>query len=183
LAVLLVFATGACSDPVTPVSEKLRANQKKKAPPPEPPPPPASCLLVLPGVNLASLYGLGGFHREQAAPGDRYYFTCEWRVHTTEGTAPRRDIVYQAACGDEVRRMKHMVGKKRVGDSEATIRAGMGGRAFFGEGLGREPTVRLLFESAAMPGCWVRIQAPGSVRTAARLARSIEAFLESRAAP
>jgi hypothetical protein len=55
--------------------------------------------------------------------------------------------------------------------------------AWTGLGIATDPEVRLLFESAARPGCWVSIRAPGSVKLATRLARSIEEWMLSRVRP
>lgn len=175
------FLVGGCTDSMEPVRAKFRPKKKRKDAAPKDTPPPPTCHLLLPGLNLSDIYGLGAFHREKPAPGRRFLFDCEWRVDRA-GTA-RRTIVYQAACGDQARAFRRMHGRKGPADTEVTVRAGMGGVAQESHGLTGEATVRLLFESAAMPGCFVSIRAPGSAQLAARVARAIEESLVRRSAP
>lgn len=169
-----------CSDPLTRFAPPETKNKKKG--PAEAPPPPSNCHLVAPDFLIAKEFGMGGFHRENPSPGARFLFDCEWRVDHVEPGEARRQVTYQAACGGEARVVRRIHGKERPGDVKAAVRVGFGGVAFVGAGLGRESIVRLLFESAAMPGCWVRVHAPGSVDGAVRLSRAIEKFLDSRPA-
>ena len=65
--------------------------------------------------------------------------------------------------------------RRKTEERRLNVRAGRGGEVYLHEGLGGVRKIRLLFESAAREGCWVRIEAPGSVERAIRLARAIEA--------
>ncbi len=173
-----VFAGGG-SDPVATVAprkkhSKITRNNSGK-------PPPESCHAFLRSLSLSELYGVGAFHIQRTKPGPRFLFECEWRVDV--GAEVRRTVTYRVACGKQAELFKRFYGRPRAGDVESTLRVGAGGVAWTGPGLAGEPEVRLLVESAAIPGCVVSIRGPGSVKLATRLARAIEDWILTRVGP
>lgn len=175
LLALALLAVAGCSEPA-PVA--VVRSQDAGAPRDAAPPAPVDCRVFLAGAALGEIFGPGEFHNPVEGRHGPYVVDCQYRVTRDDDTGTRATVLVQAACGHNGRQLRRLHAP-RPSPGDRTYRPLVGYEAFAVEGprLGAVPQVRMIFESATRPGCQVRVEAPGEIRTAVGLAQLVEKSL------